>query len=146
VALARDLELASETVHELAHAAFRELLAGALGNPALRVAGLAKGSCFELGRDLFSYGTIDRRLPGSCPFALEQSLDTFRHDLVAIGEDRLPAYPGDRHDLGDGGLVKCDETQHQQPLARPVGPGLLPSFFDLIDDFLSEGRYLPRHL
>ena len=62
----------------------------------------------------------------SLPFAVE-----FRFSL---------ANSGDLLDLRDGIMVLGNEANHEQALACPIGLGLGPRGFDLLDQFFSQCR------
>ena len=96
---ARHLELASEPVHELAHAAFGEHFGGAPGDPFLRVARLAEVTGLQLAGELLGILARDGRRAGTGPLAREQRFDALGHHLVTVSENRLAANSGDFLDL-----------------------------------------------
>jgi hypothetical protein len=57
---------------------------------------------------------------------------------VAVGEDGLSANAGDFHDFGHGVFVLRDQAHDKKPLASPVGLGLSPGFFDLLNNFSAK--------
>jgi hypothetical protein len=48
---------------------------------------------------LFGHSSTRGRFACSIPIPLEQTLNPFAHDLVAIGEDRLPTDANDFHNF-----------------------------------------------
>ncbi len=134
MALARDPALATQAPDEFAHPAFAQLPARALLDPRLGVARLPELPAPELIEELFGKRTADGGFPRSVPVTVQQGLDSAFHNPVAVGEDGLPADPSDLHDFGHRVFVLRDQAHDKKPLARPVGLGVPPGFFDLFNN------------
>jgi hypothetical protein len=140
VGLARHLELPAHAVQELPHPAHRELPAGALFDPRLRVLRLPELPGLQPRDKLGGHRTPHRRRPARRRTPRQQRRHPAGHHRVPVGEHRLPADVRHPHDLRHRQLVLRDQPHHQQPPAGPLRLGLRPRRLDLRHQLRSQFR------